>query len=131
VAVAMINELPHSLDRTALIFGNKEGGVWDRLRKQWAHAICVAGLEDFRFHDLRHTFASRLVTRGVDLAVLRELLGHRDYQMTLRYAHLAPSRMKEAVAVLAQDYQENYQPPICGAGNAADTSSNVLVMKGN
>jgi integrase len=54
-----------------------------------------SGLEDFRFHGLRHTFASHLVRKGVGLKAVQELLGHADIKMTMRYSHL-----KEAVAVL-------------------------------
>ena len=60
-------------------------------------ALNKAGVEDFRWHDLRHTFASRLVTAGVDLRTVQELLGHKTIMMTLRYSHLSPAHQLEAV----------------------------------
>lgn len=58
------------------------------------------GINDFHFHDLRHTFASHLVMSGIDLTTVSRLLGHKDIKMTLRYSHLAPSHIKNAVNVL-------------------------------
>jgi integrase len=66
-------------------------------------ALKRAGIKDFRFHDLRHTFASRLAMQGVSLLANKELMGHKTIAMTQRYAHLSPSHLKEAVEGLCKD----------------------------
>ncbi len=57
-------------------------------------------IENFRFHDLRHTFASKLAIKGVPIHVISELLGHTNIQMTMRYAHLSPKAKREAIECL-------------------------------
>jgi len=57
-------------------------------------------LEDFRFHDLRHTFASRLAQQGVPLYEIMHLTGHKSFQMVQRYAHLAPDFQERAIGTL-------------------------------
>ena len=72
------------------------------LRKSFSTALRKSGINSFRFHDLRHTFASQLVMAGVDLNTVRELLGHKDMAMTLRYSHLAQSHKQHAVEILGK-----------------------------
>ncbi|MDH4186041.1 MAG: tyrosine-type recombinase/integrase [Nitrospira sp.] len=68
-----------------------------------------AGIQDFRFHDLRHTFASRLVQRGIDLYKVQRLLGHKTGIMTQRYAHHCPESLRDGVRVL--------ETPVCVGTN--------------
>ncbi len=68
----------------------------------WGHILKRVNIVGFRWHDLRHHFASRLVQHGVPLNTVRDLLGHSSIAMSLRYAHLAPDQRREAVAMLNQ-----------------------------
>ncbi|MFT4196752.1 MAG: site-specific integrase [Pseudoxanthomonas sp.] len=83
-----------------LVFPSPSGARFDNINKAWDGIVTAAQLSDFNFHDLRHDFASKLVMAGVDLNTVRELLGHADIKMTLRYAHLAPGKLADAVAKL-------------------------------
>lgn len=71
-----------------------------------------AGIIKFHFHDLRHTFASHLVMAGVDINTTRELLGHKDIRMTLRYSRLSPDHKKRAVDVLSAKMDTIWTPDI-------------------
>ena len=84
------------------VFPNDKGKPLDSVTTAWDTVREAAGLDDFRFHDLRHDFASKLVMAGVPLNTVRELMGHATLAMTLRYAHLSPQNLAEAVAKLPQ-----------------------------
>lgn len=86
--------------REGLVFVNDDGERFDRVNSSWRRLLKNASIAQFRWHDMRHHFASRLVMGGIDLNTVRELLGHSDYAMTLRYAHLAPEHKLKAVEVL-------------------------------
>lgn len=70
------------------------------IRTAFNHAHVKAGLSDVRFHDLRHTFASRLVQGGVSLYEVMHMTGHKSLAMVQRYAHLAPHYQEGAIEVL-------------------------------
>lgn len=74
------------------------------LRQAFDKLVAKVGLENFRFHDLRHTFATRLVQNGVDLYKVKELLGHKTITMTMRYAHHYSESLRSSVEVLDNCY---------------------------
>lgn len=85
---------------SSYVFTNEEGKPFGDVKKSFVSALRSAQIRDFRFHDLRHTFASHLVMAGYDLVTVKELLGHKTLAMTMRYAHLAPGHKAKAVSAL-------------------------------
>jgi integrase len=69
-------------------------------KKWWNAALKEAGIENFRWHDLRHTFCSRLAQNGASLKIIQEAAGHKTIAMSARYAHLDTSTIANALAVL-------------------------------
>lgn len=76
------------------------GNPYRVVRNSFEMACKRAGIKDFHFQDLRHTFASHLVIAGVDITTVKELLGHKSLTMTLRYAHLSPAHKIKALKLL-------------------------------
>jgi len=81
-----------------------------RVSHRFAELTSRLGIKDFRFHDLRHSFASYLVMMNVNLKTIQELLGHKSYLMTLRYAHLSGDYKKEVVDKLGQRMDTIWSP---------------------
>jgi len=93
------SRLRHHTDSTDYVFTYK-GKPLKSVRTAFENACERTGIKNLRFHDLRHTFATRLVLAGVDLATVSKLLGHSSIQMTMRYAHPTPEALKNAVSKL-------------------------------
>ena len=84
------------------VFSSPQGKRLHNLERYWRPALREAKIPDFRFHDLRHTFASRLAMGGVDLYTVQRAGGWKSQAMVQRYAHLSPDHMRAAVERLAK-----------------------------
>ncbi len=82
------------------LFRSQTINIARRIENQFYKALKLSGIAKCRFHDLRHTFASRLVMSGVDIVTVKELMGHKDIKMTMRYSHPTPEHKKQAVEKL-------------------------------
>jgi integrase len=82
------------------VFPSADGGEFNNVRKSWGNILKAAEIKNFRWHDMRHDFASQLVMKGVSLMQVSKLLGHADIKMTMRYAHLTPEAGQAAVEAL-------------------------------
>lgn len=112
------------------IFNKPGGKARCDIRKSFLQAQRKSGILNFRLHDLRHTFASQLVMAGVDLNTVRELLGHKNIQMTLRYSHLSSDHKKRAVDALSRQIDTCTTPkPELTVYDKFDISHNSLKKK--
>jgi site-specific recombinase XerD len=92
------------------VFCNNEGQKIRTFRRAFRNALKRAKIDNFRFHDLRHTFASHLVMNGIDLNTVKELLGHKKIEMTLRYSHVSQDHKTRAVETLGQQMDTIWTP---------------------
>jgi integrase len=101
VCVDVLTELePNPEQRVGPLFKGRDGMAKTQMRTAFETACKRAGILHCRFHDLRHTAASHFVMRGRSLQEVKEVLGHSDFRMTLRYAHLSPQHLRSAVEAL-------------------------------
>jgi integrase len=102
--------------RDGVVFLSRYGRPYRSVKGGFEAALKRAEIDDFTFHDLRHTFASWLAMEGVPTSTIGKLLGHKTPQMTMRYAHLAPEYLADVVGLLTQNSHK---------GELDETSSSV------
>jgi integrase len=95
-ALDLLGELPRKEGNPWVLPGRNDGGRLTDLQPFWQRVRARAGLKDARIHDLRHTFASVAVASGKSLPMIGRMLGHKTYQSTARYAHLANGTVRDA-----------------------------------
>lgn len=103
----VLNKLKNRSGKSSFVFFNPETGKpFLDMKTAFKGACKRAGISNLRFHDLRHTFASRLVEKGVDIETLKELLGHHSITITQRYIHSSDERKRAAVELLSRKVEE-------------------------
>ncbi|MFX0209250.1 MAG: tyrosine-type recombinase/integrase [Candidatus Hodarchaeota archaeon] len=95
-----------------LFFNQRTGKPLTTVKKAFKSACAIADIKGLRFHDLRHTFATRLVERGVDLITVKELLGHHSIVITQRYTHSNSEQKKKAVEALERSETKDFVPVV-------------------
>jgi integrase len=106
----VLRGIPRDMD-SPYVFNARRKGLrrFSWVRTDFTKAIQAAGLQGTRFHDLRHTAATQLRRLGRDLQVVQQLLGHKTIRTTLRYSHVHPVELREAVNKLGEKIMQN--PP--------------------
>lgn len=98
--IGVLEAWKKQVSESPYVFPGQGGGRFEDVKSAWLKLLERAQIDGFRWHDMRHDFASRLVMAGVPLNTVRDLLGHADIKMTLRYAHLAPGTKAAAVELI-------------------------------
>ena len=108
--------------------GPREGRMWpdESIRTAWETAVERASLDDWRFHDCRHHFASWFMMQGGNLLALSKILGHAKLSMTEEYEHLAPDHLRNEVARTERPTQ--VVEPVVGTGESAGDADAAQVV---
>ncbi len=98
--IDILKRIPRRLDSPYVFPGKNPDKPFADFKKPFEKAVAMAKFSGVTFHLLRHTAASHMVMNDVDLPTVKEILRHKDFSTTLRYAHLSPSHKKSAVDIL-------------------------------
>lgn len=107
--ISILKKIERCDEDNEYIFPHGKGEMLWAVRSAFLRACKRANLQGLRFHDLRHTFATRLVTAGIDLVTVQRLLGHQNIQMTMRYSHPGSEEIRRAVKVLEENARSSQQ----------------------
>ncbi len=122
-ALAALKLVFEGSDRKGRVFKSaKTGDPLENGRHWFDDAMAEAKLKNFHWHDLRHTFASRLRMKGTPLEDIADLLGHKSLTMTRRYAHLGPNRLHEVVSRLGASDTRSDTAPIVSSRSASQVA---------
>ncbi len=124
IALRALTELRKRGDGTGAVIRNLEGEPLAGPRYWFEKALQEVGIMDFHWHDLRHTFASRLTMAGVGLRATQDALGHKSIAMTVRYSHLAPDFLLNVVEKLVP------QTPEANSAKPTDTTTDTRGVSG-
>lgn len=106
-ALTILKQMESEKEGSPFLFpGKAEGKPIQDIKKAWSTIRKQADLKDFRIHDIRHTYASHLVSSGLSLRIVGKLLGHTQASTTLRYAHLADEPLREATTLFGEKFKE-------------------------
>jgi integrase len=98
-AINTLKSLTVMINNEYVFFGKVPGKPFKDIPKEWEECLKKAGIDDFHWHDLRHTYASRLVMAGVPIYTVQTLLGHSTIKVTERYSHLSPEHLKQVIKI--------------------------------
>ena len=93
------------LGREDWVFPAERSADRVEVSKRFARICKNAGLENFRFHDLRHSAASRMAKAGISILKVQEILGHKSVSMTKRYSHLRPTGLRDVANILGESFE--------------------------